>query len=208
MNVRIANTLWSNEPDDRAGTLLVLALHGRGSDERSMQPFLDTAASGVTVAAPRGPIDIGGGFTWFENAGIGRPIEASIQATAAGLFTWLDEHAGRHRGVAVLGFSGGAAMGAGLVLAEPARFNGAVLLSGTLPWDAGFATQSRRLARMPVLWSIDPQDSVIPRELVERSERWLREDSGAQLLERTYPGIGHATNLRQIVDVAGFLATL
>ena len=83
-----------------------------------------------------------------------------------------------------------------------------MLLSGTLPWDAGFDTTDGRLQDLPLFWSIDPQEDVIPRELVERSEQWLRTSSGAALEEHQYPGIGHAMSIEQLRDVSAFVAQL
>lgn len=204
----INRAAWSRPEADRPGTLLVVALHGRGSDESSMIGLASHLPADVTLAAPRGPVSLGGSSTWFENRGIGRPIEASITASADALFTWLDEVSGPHSGVIVLGFSGGTAMAGGLVLAQPERFDGAVLISGTLPWDAGFDTSTGRLAGLPVFWSMDEQDGVIPRELVRRSEAWLREESGARLAVHDYPGIGHAMSADQLADVSAFVASL
>src|SRR5664280_2022226 len=135
MSVQITDVAWSAGEQDRSDTLLVVALHGRGADERGMVGLAGHLPVGVTLAAPRAPIAEGGGFAWFANRGIGRPIEESIQQTAAALFRWLDRVPSRHSGVVLFGFSGGTAMGGGLLLAEPERFASAALLSGTLPWD-------------------------------------------------------------------------
>ena len=63
---------WSRPVEEHAGTRLVVALHGRGADERSMLPLAAYLGDGVTVAAPRGPVALGGGvYTWFENRGSG-----------------------------------------------------------------------------------------------------------------------------------------
>jgi phospholipase/carboxylesterase len=204
----IEHIAWSRPESDREDTLLVVALHGRGSDESSMIGLAEYLPSNVTVAAPRGPVSLDGGSTWFENRGIGRPIEESIKATGDAVFAWLDEVAAPHSGVVVLGFSGGTAMAGGLIFAEPSRFSGAVLLSGTLPWDAGYDTSPARLSGLPLFWSIDANDGVIPRELVERSEAWLRSDSGAALQEHQYSGIGHAMSIEELADVRTFISGL
>ncbi len=208
MNAVITDAAWSNKPEDRAGTLLVVALHGRGSDENSMVGISARLPKGVTVVAPRGPVPVDGGYTWFVNKGIGRPVEESVQDTARAFFAWLDEVAVGHSGVVLLGFSGGTAFGGGALLAAPERFAGAVLLSGTLPWDCGFDYSDGRLAGTPVFWCIDVDDPVIPRELVERSEAWLRGQSGAALEEHHYPGMGHAIDGRVLEDVHAFIARL
>ena len=208
MNAVIDHVAWSNKPEDRPGTLLVVALHGRGSDESAMVGISVRLPKGVTVASPRGPLEVAGGYTWFENRGTGRPVEASVKASQHALLAWLDTVAEQHTGVVILGFSAGTCFGGGLLLSAPERFAGAVLLSGNLPFDAGFDFSDGRLAGMPVFWSIDVDDPVITRELVVRSEEWLREHSGAQLEEHHYPGIGHAVDGRVLEDVHAFVARL
>jgi phospholipase/carboxylesterase len=198
---------WSRPEGARAGTPLVVALHGRGANEASMLALAPGLPAGVTVAAPRGPIALGAGaFTWFENRGIGRPVEASIRATGDLLLSWLDDVAAAHTSVTLLGFSGGTAMAGGLLLSEPRHFSAAVLLSGTLPWDAGLDASEGRLDGMPVFWAFDPADLVIPRDLVDRSETWLRDGSGAELVERSYPGMGHAISAQELADVSDFVS--
>jgi phospholipase/carboxylesterase len=203
---RISHVTWSDAELERAGKPLVVALHGRGADESSMASLAPYLPSGVSVAAPRGPVAADGGWTWFANRGIGRPIEESIQATAGALFAWLDEVSEQHSSVTIAGFSGGTAMAGGLILAEPSRFAAAVLLSGTLPWDAGFDTPAGRLASVPVFWGFDDADAVIPRDLVGRSEAWLRDASGAELAEHKYPGMGHSISLQELSDVSAFIS--
>lgn len=197
---------WSRPEDERAGTRLVVALHGRGADEQSMAPLAPYFGDGVTMAAVRGPVPLGGGaYTWFENRGIGRPVEASIKQSAAEVFGWLDHVAGDFSSVHLLGFSGGTAMAGGLLLTEPDRFAGSVLLSGTLPWDAGFDTSAGRLAGRHVFYGHDPADAVIPAPLIARSLQWLREESGADFAEHTYPGMGHGINAQLLGDVVRFV---
>jgi phospholipase/carboxylesterase len=204
-DVHISEVAWSRSEATRQGTALVVALHGRGADERGMVALAAQLPRSVTVAAVRAPIAEGGGYAWFANRGIGRPIAESIAGTASAVFPWLDGVTPEHSCVVLLGFSGGTAMGGGLLLAQPQRFAGAVLLSGTLPWDAGFDTSTGRLAGVPVFWANDEADPVIPRELVARSESWLREESGAALTEQHYVGLGHAIGGEELSDVRAFL---
>ena len=208
MTTPIDHVAWSHPADERAGTTLVVALHGRGADESSMIGLANFLPVDVTVAALRAPIDLGGGYAWFQNRGIGRPVEESIKSVGAGIFAWLDGAAAEFVNIVVLGFSGGCAMGGGLVFERPERFAGAVLLSGTLPWDAGYDTSSGRLTGFPLFWANDVDDQVIPRELVERSEAWLRNESGADLHERHYAGMGHGLSRTELDDISAFIAAL
>jgi phospholipase/carboxylesterase len=196
---------WSRAEGDRDDTPLLVALHGRGSDERTFAGIASYLPEDVTIAFVRAPIAEGGGYAWFANRGIGRPVAESIAGAAGRLFDWLDTVAVRHSSVSVLGFSGGMAMAGGLLLAQPERFSSAVLLSGTLPFDAGLPTEPDRLTGVRVLWGRDDADTVIPADLVTRTGEYLREKSGAELTERVYPALGHAIGEAELHDIHAFL---
>ena len=118
---------------DDPATPLVVLLHGRGSSERDIIGLAGHLAPRASYAAVRAPIAEGGGYAWFANRGIGRPVAESLAETMAWFRTWLDEVAPAGRPVVLAGFSGGAAFAGGLVLDDPARFAGAAILYGTLP---------------------------------------------------------------------------
>lgn len=202
-----ALTVAVSRPESgRPGTTLVVGLHGRGADETSLLPLAGHLGADVTLAAPRGPVPLGGGaHTWFANRGIGRPLPASIAASGDLLLEWLEGVADEHAKVVLLGFSGGMAMAGALLLREPERFAGSVLLSGTLPWDAGLDTSAGRLAGRRVFHGFDPADDVIPADLTARTRAWLRADSGADYAERPYPGAGHGLTASELADVAAFV---
>jgi phospholipase/carboxylesterase len=199
------HVLWSAEPEQRDGTHLVVALHGRGADETAFRGLDKLLPTGTTVASVRAPIGEGGGWAWFANRGIGRPVAESIADTARQLFGWLDGVAGGFASVSLFGFSGGTAMAGGLLLAEPQRFAAAVLLAGTLPWDAGLPEEPRRLADVPVFYGRGALDVVIPLDLIERTLTWLRTESGALLTEREYPTLDHTISRQELSDVHDFL---
>ena len=158
---------------------LVVLLHGRGSDEAQILGLAPHLPAGPSYAAVRAPIAEGGGYAWFANRGIGRPVEESLRSTMDWFRTWLDEVAPAGRPVLLVGFSGGAAFAGGLVLDDPARFAGAAILYGTLPFDAGLATDPGHLAHLPVFVAQGEADHVIPRELLDRTWRYLLTESGA-----------------------------
>jgi phospholipase/carboxylesterase len=169
---------------------LVILLHGRGSHEREIIALADHLPPGLTYAAVRAPIAEGGGFAWFANRGIGRPVAASLRATMDWFTGWLDGVAGDGRPIVLIGFSGGAAFAGGLVLDDPDRWTGAAVLYGTLPFDAGVDTGPGRLAGLPVFLAHGAQDTVIPVELQSRTRGYLHDESGATLTARVDPG-GH-----------------
>jgi phospholipase/carboxylesterase len=169
---------------------LVVLLHGRGSHEREILSLAGRLPAGPAYAAVRAPIAEGGGFAWFANRGIGRPVAESLAATTAWFRAWLDEAAPGGRPVVLVGFSGGAAFAGALLLQDPARWAGAAILYGTLPFDAGVPVRPGRLAGTPVFVAQGEQDAVIPRELLDRTWEHLRDESGASVTARREPG-GH-----------------
>ena len=78
--------------------------------------------------------------------------------------------------VVLVGFSGGGAFAGGLALDDPTRYTAAAILFGTLPFDAGVPTTLNRLAGLPVLVAHGDADTVIPRELLERTWRYLHKE--------------------------------
>jgi len=174
---------------DPAAPLVVL-LHGRGSNEKDIVGLASHLAQGPAYAAVRAPIAEGGGYAWFANRGIGRPVAESLAQTMEWFRTWLDGVAPAGRPVILVGFSGGAAFAGGLLLQDPQRFDGAAILHGTLPFDAGVPVSPARLTGVPVFVAHGDQDSVIPRELLDRTWTYLLGDSGAPACARRDPG-GH-----------------
>jgi phospholipase/carboxylesterase len=194
---------WSS-PDDRAKPLVVL-LHGRGADEADILRLADQLPAGPSYAAVRAPIGEGGGYAWFENRGIGRPVAESLTETTAWFRGWLNDVAPQGRPVVLVGFSGGAAFAGGLVLSEPQRFAGAAILYGTLPFDAGVPVTPARLAGVPVFVAQGETDTVIPRELLDRTWRYLLGDSGAPTYARRDPG-GHGITADTAAELGGWIA--
>ncbi|MCW3843447.1 hypothetical protein ONA70_25400 [Micromonospora yasonensis] len=188
---------------DPAAPLVVL-LHGRGSDEQEIITLADHLPAGPAYAAVRAPIAEGGGYAWFVNRGIGRPVAGSLRATMDWFTGWLDEAAPAGRPVALVGFSGGAAFAGGLLLDDPARYAGAAILYGTLPFDAGVPTTAGRLTGVPVFVAQGEHDTVIPRELLHRTWTYLRGGSGAVATARRDP-VGHGIAAAALADLDGWL---
>ncbi|MCW2614079.1 MAG: serine esterase [Frankiales bacterium] len=184
---------------------LVVLLHGRGSHEREILALADHLPAGPAYVAVRAPIAEGGGYAWFANRGTGRPVAESLRATTDWFRAWLDRVAPTGRPVVLVGFSGGAAFAGGLLLDDPARYAGAALLYGTLPFDAGVPTTPGRLAAVPVLVAQGEQDTVIPRELLDRTWTYLLGSSGATTTARRDPG-GHGITPATLAAVGDWLS--
>lgn len=195
--------VW-HTPDTTDRPLVVL-LHGRGADETGIIGLAGHLPAGPSYAAVRAPIPAGGGYAWFANRGIGRPVAESLNQTMAWFRKWLDNVAPPGRQVILVGFSGGAAFAGGLLLSDPQRFAGAAILYGTLPFDAGVPTSPARLAGVPVFVAQGEADTVIPRELLDRTWTYLLGGSGAPSYARRDPG-GHGLTNATVAELGGWIA--
>lgn len=184
---------------------LVVLLHGRGSNERDIVELAAHLPAGPAYAAVRAPIAEGGGFAWFANHGIGRPVAGSLRDTMDWFRTWLNDVAPPGRPVLLIGFSGGAAFAGGLMLDDPARYAGAAILYGTLPFDAGVPIDPGRLANLPVYVAQGEDDHVIPRELLDRTWTYLLAESGAPTVAQRRPG-GHQLTVDAVHELGDWIA--
>ena len=184
---------------------LVVLLHGRGSNERDIVGLAAHLPDGPEYAAVRAPITEGGGFAWFANRGIGRPVADSLRSTMDWFRSWLDEVAPPGRPVLLVGFSGGAAFAGGLALDDPSRYAGAAILYGTLPFDAGLPSDAGRLANLPVFVAQGDGDHVIPRELLDRTWSYLLAESGAPTVAQRQPG-GHQLTAETVRELDDWIA--
>ncbi len=198
--------LWHTTLEQSGGSTapLVVLLHGRGADERDIVTLADRLPVGPAYVALRAPIAEGGGFAWFGNQGIGRPLPASLATSVTWFTTWLNSVVDGGRPVVLVGFSGGATFAGGAVLAEPARYAGLASLYATLPFDAGVPTTPDRLAGLPVLLVQGSADRVIPTELQARTWSYLHDSSGAALTAHRTPG-GHGLTESDVDVLARWL---
>lgn len=187
--------------DADAGAPLVVLFHGRGSDAGDIIGLAEHLPSSFRYAAVRAPIAEGGGYAWFANRGIGRPVAESLAETMAWFRAWLDAEEPGDRPVFLVGFSGGAAFAGGLLLADPARFDGVAVLHGTIPFDAGVPTVPGHLDGAAVFLTLGTDDTVIPPDLQARTWDYLTGDSGAAVLARREPAGHHLT--QATVDALG-----
>lgn len=205
-DVDAPQVVWRGSTE--AAAPLVVLLHGRGSDAADIISLADHLPSGPAYAAVRAPIAEGGGFAWFANRGIGRPVAESLAGTMAWFRNWLDDVAPAGRQVVLVGFSGGAAFAGGLVLDDPARYAGAAILYGTLPFDAGVPTPPPgRLDGVPVLVAHGDADVVIPRDLLDRTWAYLDGEARSVTTAVRDPG-GHGISAAVLGEVRDWLAEL
>lgn len=167
---------------------LVVCLHGIGQDETALKLIADAGPSELGYVAVRGPVQIQGGYNWFDLNPDASMRRDTLIETLGWFRSWLDDYAPAPRPVLIVGFSAGAAFAAAALAQEPSRFAGAALLSGSLPWFEGPDVAPGRWDGVPVFLVRSERDRIIPAELTEQTWAYLREESGADLTTRLDPG--------------------
>lgn len=190
----------STDPD----APLVALLHGRGSDETQIVTLAGHLPAGPAYAAVRAPIAEGGGYAWFANRGIGRPVAESLADAMEWFTRWLDDVAPHGRPVVLVGFSGGAAFAGALLLKDPTRYAGTAILFGTLPFDAGLPVPPGHLDGVEAFVAQGDQDHVIPRELLDRTWDYLHGESGATMRSHRDAG-GHGMTLETVRELSTWI---
>ena len=199
------NVLWSASESNRRGTHLLLMLHGYGSSEQALAKAFPALPPGVTGAALRGPLDVGGQYGWFLLDPLLNSTTSEVLESALSLLQRLDRLMAKEdfSGVSVLGFSQGMAMAVAALRLRPRLFTAAVGLSGFIVEDELLAGAEPLPDPVPFFWGRDRADWVIHSDAIASSEEWLHKNTA--LTARTYPGMGHTIGPEELRDVGIFL---
>jgi len=197
--------LWSRPGEERAGTPLLLMLHGYGSDESRMAALFDAMPRGFTCAAPRAPRDISGDYGWFLLDYFLNNDFAEVVGAATGLLAWLDTEMAQHHfsSVSLLGYSQGMAMATTLLRLRPDAFTAGVGLSGFALRNELLGAGEPLATRIPFYWARDTADLVINPDATAFTADWLA--ANTELSEARYQGLGHNIGATELRDVSAFL---
>jgi phospholipase/carboxylesterase len=195
--------VWSKPESERAGTPLLVMMHGYGTDESRMVRLFDYLPGEFTCAAVRGPMVIGDDYGWFLlDYFLANDFADVISATNA-VHTWINSVKGQHSSVSLFGYSQGMAMASTLLRLHPNDYTATVGLSGFVLNNELLSMSESFDVPPPFFWGRDKADLVINEDAIEYTGEWLH--ANTQLTARTYPGMGHAMCKAEMVDVSAFL---
>lgn len=195
--------VWSRPENERAGTPLLVMMHGYGTDESRMAELFGSLPPDFSCAALRGPKVIGDHYGWFLLDYFLTHDFADVVSSTTGVLSWIDSVKARHSSVSLLGYSQGMAMASTLLRLRPEQFRAVVGLSGFVLDNELLAMSESFGSRPPFFWGRDKDDVVINDAATEHTEEWLHRNT--QLTARTYPGTGHAISKAELMDVSAFL---
>lgn len=128
----MVNAVWSKPESERAGTPLLVMLHGYGADEQTMVRHFGAMPSGFTCVALRGGFEMDESYGWFLLDYFLNNDFAQVIAAANQVYAWLDTEAAKYgfSSVSLLGHSQGMAMASTLLRLRQEAFTAVVGLSG------------------------------------------------------------------------------
>lgn len=195
---------WTRSPSERAGTPLLVTMHGVGSNERDLLGLAPALPSSWTMASLRAPMPFGQGYSWYPLGTPGSPALGPVDESVAGVLEWIDSVAAEHPRIGLLGFSQGGSMALQLLRARPAAFAFAVSLSGfVVPGVTDSRDEAVAAVRPRVFLGHGDLDPVIPGEATARTQAWAATNTA--VTDRTYEGLPHAVSAAELADVAAFI---
>lgn len=196
---------WTRPPSERAGTPLLVALHGVGSNERDLLGLAPALPPEWTLASLRAPMPWGQGYSWYPLGTPGSPALEPVDAAVAGVLDWIDSVAADHPLIGLLGFSQGGSMALQLLRARPGGFAFAVSLSGfVVPGVTDSRDEAVAAVRPRAFLGHGDLDPVIPAGATARTRAWAA--AHTDVTDREYSGLPHAVSAAELADVAAFIA--
>ena len=195
--------VWSKPEDQRAGTPLLVMMHGYGTDESRMVRLFEYLPAELTCAALRAPMPIGDHFGWFLLDYFLANDFADVITVTSKVHGWINSVKHQHTSVSLMGYSQGMAMASTLLRLHPRDYKAVVGLSGFVLNNELLALTDSFEAKPPFFWGRDKADLVINEDAIAYTAEWL--EKSTLLTTRTYPGMGHAMSKAEMVDISAFL---
>jgi len=167
----------SGTPDSVYPT--ILALHGRGSNERDLIGLADYLPQNFLWISPRGTFTLGpNSFEWFQITQIGRPDPTRLANAIQTIDTFIDEVIANYpvdkSKLYLLGFSQGSIISMSYALTKPQRVTGVIAQSGYIPHEAGLQIDEAGIKNKPFLLTHGIQDPMLPVDWARRSRDTLQ----------------------------------
>jgi len=157
----------------------ILALHGRGSNERDLIGLASYLPQKLLWISPRGPFTLGpDSYEWFQITQIGKPDPTRLADALNTLDTFIDEIIANYpvdKGkLYLLGFSQGTIMSISYALTKPQRVAGVIAQSGYVPDESGLQIDEAGTKNKPFILIHGIQDPLLPVDWARRSRDMLQ----------------------------------
>ena len=210
MDITAYDTRFPDEP--RAGSPLLVLLHGRGSHEGDLVGLGPSLARGAVIVAPRAPFPgepwgYGPGWAWYRIEPGFRVAPDTMETSLAALDAFLGhirlELPVRVGPVILGGFSQGGTVSQAYALSRPGSVSLVLNFSGFLAEDPRTPLTPEAVSGTEFFWGHGKLDPAVPFDLARIGRARLRE-VGARLEARDYQ-IGHWIDPVELEDAARWL---
>jgi phospholipase/carboxylesterase len=156
----------------------ILALHGRGSNERDLIGLAPYLPKEFLWISPRGTFTLGpSSYEWFQITQIGKPDPARLANSLQTLDTFIDEIIAScpvdKNKLYLLGFSQGSIVSMSYALTKPQRVAGVIAQSGYIPQESGLQFDEAGVKDKPFILTHGVQDPLLPVDWARRSRDTL-----------------------------------
>ena len=157
----------------------ILALHGRGSNERDLMGLAPYLPQELFWISPRGTVTLGpDSYEWFQITEIGKPDPTRLANALKTLDKFIDEVIANYpvdkNKLYLLGFSQGSVVSMSYALTRPQKVAGVIAQSGYVPDDSGLQIDAAHIKGKPCILTHGIQDALLPVDWARRSRAMLQ----------------------------------
>jgi phospholipase/carboxylesterase len=186
----------------------ILALHGRGSNERDLIELAPHLPEGLLWISPRAPLVLGpDSYEWYRVKVITRPDPVQVMAALETIEHFIDEVLSTYpvdpQKLFLLGFSQGSLLPMDYTLSHPSRIAGVIAQSGYIPNGVDLEINEADVKNKPFILTHGAQDTMIPVDWARASRDRLQK-LGVNLNYHEFQ-MGHSVSMESLSVIAKWL---
>lgn len=176
---------------------VIFLMHGMGSNEQNMMPFVSGIERELFVFSIRGPLEQPPGYAFFTIEGYGKPHRDIFDGAINELEKFIEYTKEKYpidvNEIYLMGFSQGAILSMTLGLKLGNRIKGIIALSGYLPAFVKEEYDIQPLDKVSAFISHGDQDQILPFEWGVEAEVFYKQH-GANSMFSSYPEAHSVSN--------------
>lgn len=186
----------------------IIALHGRGSNERDLIGLAPYLPKELLWISPRGTFTLGPDmYEWFPLIQVGKPDPTRLANALDSLDRFLDEVIEHYpvdkEKLFLLGFSQGTVISLSYAVSMPERVTGVIAQSAYLPLESGLQMDEVGLKDLPIVMTHGLYDNVLPVDWARRSRDKLQA-LGANIEYHEF-SMAHEVTAESLAAIASWL---
>jgi phospholipase/carboxylesterase len=204
--VHFPDSIQSQETHSRHPT--ILALHGRGSNERDLIGLASHLPGHLLWISPRAPLILGqDSYEWYRVKDIGMPEPHQVMSALETIDHFIHEILSTYpidpTKLFLLGFSQGSLLSMCYALSHPPRLAGVIAQSGYIPNNMDLEINEEETKGKPFILTHGAQDTLIPIAWARASRDRLQK-LGVDLTYHEFP-IGHQVSMESLAVISMWL---